>query len=212
MKSLQENKLILSVVILIVFILIYSFTRTTETRITNIGLKESGPIVVFGDSLASGVGSREIKGGFATRLSQRLNVEIVNKGVSGNTTADGLKRIESDVLNLNPKIVIISLGGNDYLRKVPQDQTEENLNEIIRKVHEKQATVILLGIKTGIISDDSKKMFERIVAKHRPAYVPNLLGGILLKADLMSDAIHPNDKGYDKVADKIEPVLVQLLR
>ena len=70
-----------------------------------------GPIVVLGDSLAAGVGSKGMKRGFVTLLQERLGVELVNKGVPGNSTAEGLARLQADVLDLKPALVVVELGG-----------------------------------------------------------------------------------------------------
>ena len=203
MKFFKENKLISIVGLLIVFVLFFSLSNNNSAPPTNLPLKSSGPIIAFGDSLVVGVGSSQTRGGFVTRLENKLGIEIINAGVSGNTTRDGLARLESDVLSKNPKLVIISLGGNDYLKRLPSEESTSNLNQIVSRIHQTGSAVILLGVKTGIVSDASKKIFGDVVGNHNPIYIENILGGIIFNDELMADAIHPNDDGYDIFTDKI---------
>src|ERR1051325_8845903 len=90
---------------------------------------EDKVVVAFGDSLTYGVGSTQ-GGGFVTDLSNELGVPIVNLGVSGDTTAKAFKRIEQ-VLDKKPDVILLLLGGNDYLQNVPKEETRKNLEAII---------------------------------------------------------------------------------
>lgn len=166
-------------------------------------------IVAFGDSLVEGVGST-VEGGFVTMLSEKIDTPIINLGKSGDTTIDGLKRID-EVLDKNPKIVLVLLGGNDYLRKIPQEETFANLEKIITTIQKEGSMVILLGVRGGVIKDDYKDDFESLAKKLGTAYVPNVLDGLFANPEFMSDTIHPNDEGYKMIADKIYPVVTDLL-
>lgn len=166
-------------------------------------------IVAFGDSLVSGVGS-ESGGGFVTMLSKEIGMPIANLGRSGDTTADGLARID-EVLARDPKVVMVLLGGNDFLRGVPKEQTFANIDEIARLIEEKGAIVLLLGIQGGIFSDDYENRFEAVAKRRRTAYVSNVLDDVVFDRSLMSDSIHPNDKGYRIIADRILPELRKLV-
>lgn len=173
-------------------------------------LSKGTSIVVLGDSLTAGVGATT-GNEFPAVLSRLIGQPIINMGVSGNTSAQGLERVPY-VLEQDPKVVIVLLGGNDYLRKVPIEETFKNIDTIVAQIQEYGATVILVGIKAGPLSDPYKKHFEDIVKKRDVVYIPNILNGIIFHDDLMSDAIHPNDAGYKKVADKIYPELKKVLQ
>ena len=169
-----------------------------------------GPVIAFGDSLVYGVGATEGHD-FVSLLSVRSGIPIENFGRSGDTTTTALSRI-SDVTDEHPSLVIILLGGNDYLRKVPMDETFRNLGKIVDTLQQNGATVLLLGVRGGLLRDTYDDRFEQFAKEKSVAFVPNVLDGLIRDDRYMSDAVHPNDAGYVKVADKVEPVLKKLLR
>lgn len=171
---------------------------------------KAGPIVAFGDSLVEGAGAAS-GNDFVSVLSRRIGEPIRNFGQGGDTTAAALSRLES-VRAQKPRIAIVLLGGNDYLRKVPRKTTFENLSKIVKALHDDGAVVLLLGVRGGLLGDSYASDFESFAETHKMAYVPNVLEGLLGDARYMSDAIHPNDAGYAMIADKVEPVLRKLLR
>ena len=168
-----------------------------------------GDWVAFGDSLTQGHGADE-GGDYPTQLAKRLRLKIRNLGVSGNTTADGLARLDQ-ALQLQPRVVLLCLGGNDALRSVPADETFANLGTMIDRFHQGGSFVVLLGVRSVGLSDKNAKRFEQLAKSKRVLLVPNILDGILFNPALMSDEVHPNDKGYAKIAERLEDVLLPLL-
>ena len=186
----------------------FFFHLGRETPITN--FPSSGTeIVAFGDSLVAGSGATA-GNDFVSLLSKSIGREIVNLGVPGNTTADGLARI-NELDRYSPKVVLLLLGGNDHLKKVPIETTFHNLGKIIENVHSRGAIVLLLGVKGNLFGDKFEPEFEKLQDKYKTAYVSNVLDGLFRNAKLMEDAIHPNDAGYKIIAERIYPVLVPLL-
>lgn len=180
-----------------------------EREIKNYPPKQ-GPVVAFGDSLVEGVGSS--KGNdFVSILSRKIDEPIINLGVSGNTTADGLKRID-EVLVTEPRLVMVLLGGNDFLRKVPRKETFDNLKTIVTRIQERGAIVVLLGVRGGLFTDSADGLYEDLAKETGSAYVSNVLDGLFADSRYMSDAIHPNDTGYIKVADRVYPILEKLVK
>ncbi len=195
------------VCILIAFIVI-SWIKKPEIK--NINSKGSD-IIAFGDSLVYGTGaSQRGETDMFSLVSKNLGVEIINKGVPGDTTVDGLERLENDVLSQDPKIVFILLGGNDYLQKIPKEQTFQNLKLIVKKIQEKGAIVILMGIRGGLL-DHFENEFEKLAKEYNTGYIPDVLEGIILNRDLMADSVHPNDKGYRIISIRVFSVLEQIL-
>jgi lysophospholipase L1-like esterase len=178
----------------------------TEASITNYPVQE-GAIVAFGDSLLEGVGASPGRS-LPTLMSESIHEPIINLGVSGDTTADGLERIE-EVLAYNPRLVIVSLGGNDLIRNVPRETIYANLKQMVDTIHESGSMVLLLGVRGPLKNIDDE--YERIQKETGCAYVPNILDGLIGRSGFMYDAIHPNDAGYAKIAQKIAPVLRDLL-
>lgn len=170
---------------------------------------QSRTIVAFGDSLIKGIGASE-DGGFVYLLSEEIGWPIINLGVPGNTSKQGLDRIH-DVLKERPGIAMVLFGGNDYLHSVPIEETFNNLETIVEKIQNKGAVVILLGIQGGILEDPFEPRFRALARKKGTLYVPNVLEGLIGNADYMSDEIHPNDRGHRVIADKIYPVLDRVL-
>jgi acyl-CoA thioesterase-1 len=144
-------------------------------------------------------------------LSSRLGVPIINAGRNGDTTRAALGRLDRDVLSQNPRIVIIVLGGNDFLRRVPVDETFDNLSSIVTSVREQGAAAVLAGVSVGLFSDPYGARYEALARETSSGLVPDILGGLMGRADLMSDAIHPNDQGYAMIADRLEPVVKELV-
>ncbi|MEK7106950.1 MAG: GDSL-type esterase/lipase family protein, partial [Patescibacteria group bacterium] len=144
-------------------------------------------------------------------LSKGIGREIVNLGVPGNTTADGLARI-NELDRYRPKVVLLLLGGNDHLKKLPIETTFGNLGKIIEDIHSRGAVVLLLGVKGNLFGDKFEPEFENLRDKYKTAYVSNVLDGLFRNPKLMEDSIHPNDAGNKIIAERIYPVLVPLLK
>ena len=167
-------------------------------------------VIAFGDSLMVGVGSTP-RNDLVSLLSQRLNVPIINAGRSGDTTQDALARLTSDVSSNNPRVVLVLLGGNDVLRHIPKEVTFANLGTIIDRIHAQGAAVILIGVRGKLLLDDYQKEFKKLARTKQVRYIPDVLKGIFGNPSLMSDEIHPNDKGYMQIAERVEPVLRDVL-
>jgi len=168
-------------------------------------------VIAFGDSLVAGVGASTGRD-LVSLLSARIGVPVVNAGRSGDTTASALGRLDSAVLSRNPRVVIIVLGGNDALRRVPPKETFANLETIVDRIRRRGAAVILAGLSFGVFTDTYGDGYEDVARRTASGLVPDILGGVLGHPDLMADQIHPNDRGYQMMADRIEPALRDLLK
>lgn len=167
-------------------------------------------VIAFGDSLVEGVGAspgRDI----VSLLSARAGVPIVNAGRRGDTTSTALARLDSAVLSRRPRVVIVVLGGNDFLRRIPPQQTFANLEAIVDRIRRRGAAVILVGLSVGVFTDAYGDGYEDLARRTSSGLVPDILAGILGRPDLMADHIHPNDRGYQMMADRIEPALRDVL-
>lgn len=168
-------------------------------------------IIAFGDSLTFGEGVKPEET-YPSILAERLGVPIVNAGVPGDTTALALKRLPALLAKYpKPKVVIVMLGGNDFLQRNPKEETYSNLSAAISLIQDRGAVVLLAGVRGGLFSDAFAEEFERLAEEHQTAYVPNILKGILGQPEFLADTIHPNAKGHKKMADRLEPILKKLI-
>jgi acyl-CoA thioesterase-1 len=178
-------------------------------------------IVVLGDSLTAGLGLSPEEA-FPSRLQERLDAEglafdIVNAGVSGDTTAGGLRRL-AWALDEKVRVVIVALGGNDGLRGLPIDQMKGNLEAIIEQAASHGAKVLLAGMEAppnfGAYYTRAFRGVFREIADERDeiVFVPFLLEGVAGQPHLnQADGIHPNAAGAAKIADHVWPALRSML-
>lgn len=170
---------------------------------------KDGPIVAFGDSLVYGVGATP-GNNFVSVLSRKIGVPIINMGTPGDTTTDGLRRLPQ-VRAEDPAIVLLLLGGNDYLQRQQRAETFKNLETIITTLQGDGALVVLLGVRGGILKDNFEERYETLAEETGALYVPDVLHGLITNKEFMSDAIHPNDVGYARIAEKVYRALERFL-
>jgi acyl-CoA thioesterase-1 len=173
-------------------------------------------IAVLGDSLTAGLGVAQ-SAAYPSLLQERLDAahldfEVVNAGVSGDTSAGGLARLDW-ALDGDVRVLIVALGGNDGLRGLPADELQRNLAQIIERAQARGITVILAGMEAPpnygrdyIVA--FHKVYPALAAKYRVALVPFLLQGVAGDAALnQRDGIHPTAAGARIVADNVWTVL-----
>ena len=177
-------------------------------------------IVAFGDSLSAGYGAEPGKS-FPDFLQKDLDAaglhwRVVNSGVSGNTTSDGLYRV-NEVLKRKPRITIVEFGGNDGLRGLPIDTTRANLDQIIQMLQAAGSKVVLAGMTLPPnYGPDYIQPFQQIyvelAAKYKVPRIPFLLEGVAIHPELMQqDRIHPTAEGNEIVAKTVLRYLKPLL-
>ena len=180
-------------------------------HITNLNRGAGQNIIVLGDSITAGYGLNT-KQAYPYLLSQKLNLPILNRGVSGDKTADGLTRLSADVLSQEPWIVIIALGGNDFLKKVPKIKTEQNLRMIIAQIQARQAITVLLGMNLGLFKDEYRDLYQRVAQETGSYLIPQVLKGIIDNPQhRQEDIIHPNARGQEILANRVASALKPLL-
>lgn len=163
-------------------------------------------IICFGDSLTSGFGASAGKD-YPAQLSRLLGKPIINAGKAGDTTGRALQRLEQDVLSRSPRIVLITLGGNDLKNRTPRETAFDNLRQIIQTLQDAGALVIVGGIDLPVFGRGFGKGYEAVAAETGAILVPDILEGIFGNRRLMSDPIHPNDDGYAKMARRFYNVI-----
>lgn len=188
--------------------LFWYFNQSWEIK--NYPSAMNGPVVMFGDSLVEGVGATS-GNTLPEQLGKKIGVKIVNYGVSGDTTRDGLARLDEALL-VKPKVAIVLLGGNDFLKKIPRDETFQNLEKIIAAFQAHGAVTVVVGVRSGIVGGGADEAYEDVAERTGSVYISDVLSGVFAHPDLMSDAIHPNDRGYEKIAERLASILAKYLR
>ena len=177
-------------------------------------------IVFLGDSLTAGYGVAEADA-FPALVADGLqraghDVDVLNAGVSGDTSAGGVSRIDW-VLRARPDVLVLELGGNDALRGQPLENTERNLRIIVERPREAGARVIILGmdVPTNYGPDYGGRfsaMYARIAEDLNVTYVPGFIREVGLNRSLMQlDGIHPTAAGHRRLAELLLPHLESLI-
>jgi lysophospholipase L1-like esterase len=164
-----------------------------------------GPWIAFGDSLTEGFGANE-GNDYPTILGKSLGISIRNMGRSGETSSDGLKRVE-EAAALHPRVVLLCFGGNDALNGESQSRMFKNVSSMIDRFQREGSFVVLIGIRSASLRDHYEKSFHELAKEKQVLYVPDFLKGLAFKPVYMSDAVHPNDDGYKLFAARIEKAL-----
>lgn len=178
-------------------------------------------VVAFGDSLTAGFGLTE-RESYPYLLQERLrsdgyDYEVLNAGVSGDTSLGGLERIDWVLGQDNVKILILELGANDLLRGLPVAQMRSNLDQIIRKAKARGVKVLLCGMLAppsngGDYQREFMSVFPDLANQHGVRFVPFVLENIALKKELnQADGIHPNAEGAKIMTENIYRELRPLL-
>jgi acyl-CoA thioesterase-1 len=167
-------------------------------------------IICFGDSLTFGTGAPQDKS-YPAQLSVIIGRPVINAGIPGDTTTRALQRLDRDVLSQSPRIVLITLGGNDLKNGIDRETAFQNLEKIVRAVQAEGALVVVGGIKLLFWDRGYDEEYAKLAAKTGAILIPNILSGLMGNEKLMSDTIHPNAAGYEIMATRfhkaIEPYL-----
>jgi acyl-CoA thioesterase I len=177
--------------------------------------------VAFGDSLTAGYGA-DTGSSYPDFLEKDLTAkgyhyQVINQGISGNTTKDGVDRLP-DVVSLKPVLVIVAFGGNDGLRGLPIASTRENLDQIVSTLLQSGAKVVLGGITLPPnYGPDYIRQFNQtyalLAAKHHLPILPFLLKDVYgVPGDMQADGIHATDKGNAQVAQNLMPLVLPMLK
>lgn len=167
--------------------------------------------MALGDSITQGVGASE-QSAWPALLARSSGWRVINAGVSGDTSAQALARLPALLREYKPALVIVSIGGNDFLRRQPSSATRANITAILRTVKESGGRAVLIGVPKptlgaalGIFSDH--ELYEELAKEHGVALLSGAWGDVMKHSRLMSDQIHPNAAGYAEFTAHLEKFL-----
>lgn len=167
-------------------------------------------VLALGDSLTYGYGANPDES-YPAQLQKLTGWDIINGGISGDTSEQALSRLPA-LLQRQPKLVIIGIGGNDFLRKFPEAETRANIAEIIESVQKKNIPAVLVGVPHlsvgalfGHLSDHP--LYQELAEQYKIPLFGDAWSEILSDEKLKSDQIHANAAGYKAFAEKLEKFL-----
>ncbi len=165
-----------------------------------------GTILAFGDSLTAGVGvSKEFS--YPAVLSELTGLNVINSGLPGETTIEGVKRLESELDRSNPNLVILIEGGNDILRNFRSADIKANLAKMIELVQSREIPIVLIGIPKKALFSDSAHIYEELAEQYQLVFHDDLIADLQRSLSLKSDLVHFNKAGYRKMAEEIYALL-----
>ncbi|MGH8661018.1 MAG: arylesterase [Burkholderiales bacterium] len=163
-------------------------------------------IVAFGDSLTYGTGAAESES-YPAVLGALIGRRVVRAGVPGEVTAQGLTRIEQVIEAHRPALMIVCLGGNDMLRRVDEAQVKKNLGEIIRTIRARGIAVVLVGVPKPSLITSAPSFYDELAKEYDIPYEGKVVTEVMYQLELKADPIHPNAKGYRRIAEAIAALL-----
>ena len=170
-------------------------------------LSSSSVILAYGDSLTYGYNVNRSES-YPAKLEVLTGISVVNSGVSGEVSAQGLKRLPKVLDEHHPQLLILCHGGNDLLRKMDLEEMESNIRGMIQLSLDRDIPVILLGVPKPGIFLSSFDIYKKIANSMNIIFIEDLISDVLGKKSLKSDSIHPNKKGYNVMAEEIYSLLL----
>ena len=194
--------LILGLILLIIFV--SPGGKTYKLR----PLTKNSVVLAFGDSLTHGTGA-DTENSYPALLSHILCLKVVNSGIPGERSAAGLQRLPGILSKVHPDLVILCHGGNDILGGLSAEVLESNLTEMIQLIRKSGSEVILVSVpKKGLILS-TLPLYQTLADKLQIPCENEIMTTVLSKRALKSDYVHPNDKGYKKIAEALEKLINQ---
>ena len=163
-------------------------------------------ILAFGDSLTYGYGVKQ-EFSYPAVLEKKINVKVINAGVCGETSHEGLARLE-ELLKLKPKLVILCHGANDVLQNYSKKQLKINLLKMVEMIKKTNAKILLVGVPNYKLSNVKiLTLYKEVADETSIMYENSILSYIQRHKDLKSDDIHPNKAGYKMMAEKFMEII-----
>jgi acyl-CoA thioesterase I len=192
-------------VIFVILVLVLSACKERVHQLPK--LTGDAVILAFGDSLTRGSGA-SANHDYPSILAGLSQHEVINEGVPGEISADGLKRLPALLDEYQPAVLVLIHGGNDLLKNLPEADTTNNLKNMINEAQSRNVSVVILGVpKPGLFFMKSAEVYQKLAEDGKITSDLEILPEILGDKKLKSDLIHPNDEGYKLMAMKIFELL-----
>ncbi len=202
---MKKPLLLLAAMAVVLFVLILG--KNVPATPENARAYAQRPILAFGDSLTFGTGV-EPHLSYPAMLQRMSGVKVVNAGVPGETSAQGLKRLEGALREHRPAMLILCHGGNDVLRGLSRSALKENLAAMVRIAQKENVDVLLVGLPDmSTLGFGDLDLYEEVAETYGTMFESGVIGKIERNAALKSDRIHPNAEGYRMMAETFYEIL-----
>lgn len=169
-------------------------------------LAPDATVLAFGDSLTYGTGASE-QDSYPAQLEKLIARRVVRAGVPGETSAGALARLPAALEEHQPALLLLCIGGNDFLRNLGKSQVAENVRGMVALAQARGAGVLLIGTPERGITLTPPAFYGELAAQSGIPYEGKVIGEILRNSELKSDAIHPNARGYRLIAERVAELL-----
>ena len=177
---------------------------SSETKLPR--LAYNAVIVAFGDSITFGTGA-QTQESYPAVLEKLTGKHVVNAGVPGEVTADGLKRLPEVLAQEKPALLLLCHGGNDMLRRLDERQTANNLRDMIRLARAEGVAVVIIAVPSPGILVSPSSIYSEVAKELSVPLEEKTLSEILADGSLKADYIHPNATGYRRLAEALAALL-----
>jgi lysophospholipase L1-like esterase len=171
-------------------------------------LSSDAVVLAFGDSLTYGTGANEDES-YPVQLERLIGRRVVRAGVPGEVTAQALARLPAALDEHAPRLLLLCIGGNDFLRRLGNQQAERNVREMVKLAQSRGVAVLLIGTPEPGFTVSPPAFYTGIAKEYRVPYEQGIIGQVLKDASLKADPIHPNARGYRVIAERLAEALKQ---
>lgn len=165
-----------------------------------------GVILAFGDSLTQGVGS-SAGGDYPAQLQQLIGRTVINAGISGELSAEGLQRLPALLRQHQPNLLILLEGGNDILRNLDQAKLKRNLAQMISLAQQQHIEVVLVAVPEKKLFSDSAPLYRELAEEYALVWESEIIANLLRSPQYKSDAVHFNNQGYQALSQRLASLL-----
>jgi lysophospholipase L1-like esterase len=171
-------------------------------------LPSDAVVLAFGDSLTYGTGAAEEES-YPAQLERLIGRRVVRAGIPGEVTAQAVKRLPQLIDEHSPRLVLLCIGGNDFIRRLDSAQAEAKVRAMVALARERGIEVLLIGTPQPGLSVSAPAFFAAIAEEFRLPYEADVIAEVLTDNRLKSDLIHPNARGYRVIAERVAERLKQ---
>ena len=169
-------------------------------------LAADATVLAFGDSLTFGTGAKE-EDSYPAQLAPLIGRRVVRAGVPGEVTSAALERLPGAIDEHAPRILLLCIGGNDFLRRMSKAQAAANVREMVKLATSRGVEVVLIGTPEPGLGVSPPDFYEQIAKEFKLPYDGDVIGQVLKDRNLKSDTVHPNAQGYGVIAQRLAALL-----